>query len=333
MAMALQEQLSGDTQTVEELRRQAESGDAAAQTAWAACLRQGRGVERNKEESVRWLRQAAQQHDPEALYWLGRCAEDGSGMAADESYALDCYAEAARLGHAQAQYAYGMCLLGGIGCVPDAEKALPWLRAAAGQGVEDARARVQSLEANMPRPAPRRTEQPVREAEGKETENEFIPVSPKPYKIEKKETEITQRVQAVSAVGVEKPVTRSARGFIALFVLCGVACGFLMQPVYRALSFRASFDSEGQVALFMAFVGALVGLGISLLLRGPYSRARDTLPFYGLLLLLPLLLFVLAGVVLTVVTTVVNIVVAIVRILLWIVGIVIVLGILGFFFG
>ena len=320
---------------VEQLRRKAESGDAGAQTAWAACLRQGCGVERNKEEAVRWLREAARQHDPEALYQIGRCSEVGSGMPADENYALNCYAEAAKMGHEQAQYAYGMCLLGGIGCLRNEEKALLWLKEAADRGNKAAHQQVtrlqERLQKKMITTTPPEDESPIQP----ESRQEFVPVSPKPYKLEKKQVEAQEKakVQQVTSVGVERPVTRSSTPLVVIFILCGMACGVLMQPVYRSLSFRASFDSEGMLTLFMAFVGALIGVGLSLPLRGLYSHAKDALPFYGLLLLLPLLVFVLAGIILAVLTTVANIVATIVRVLLWIIGIVVVLGILGYFFG
>ena len=311
----------------EQLRRLAESGDPAAQVAWATCLRQGHGVARDKEEAVRWLEKAAEQHDPEGLYQLGRCAEDGNGMPQDESRAAVCFAEAAQLGHAKAQYAYGMCLLGGIGCRIDKAEALRWLQAAADNGVAQAKAEVEKLRQDWENQEPAVEPQTVKPVSDAADVQSFTPVNPEPYRHKDAKTtkndKDSEEEQDLQPMEEEAPQPKNSTAlFLVVFLVCGGLCGCLMQPVYSAMSIRDMIDSDVVMTLFMVVVGVLSGLVLSLPFRGLYRRAKEVLPFYGLLLLLPLLTFLLAGIVFT-----------IIRVVMWIIAILIGLTLLGYFFG
>ena len=60
-----------DPDRVTEIRRQAEQGDADAQTVLGAMYYQGRGVTQDDAEAARWLRLAADQGDVIAQFNLG----------------------------------------------------------------------------------------------------------------------------------------------------------------------------------------------------------------------------------------------------------------------
>ena len=85
-------------QTVDELKRNAEQGDATAQYNLGLCYANGDGVAKDCYEAVKWYRKSAEQGDATAQNNLGLCYEDGVGVTKDLNEAIEWYRKAAQQG-------------------------------------------------------------------------------------------------------------------------------------------------------------------------------------------------------------------------------------------
>ncbi len=91
--------------TFEELKRQAEKGDAKAQNSLAVRYEQGDGgVKDNLAEALKWLKKSAEQGYNYAQYNLGLCYFYGKGVAVDFNESLKWYKLAEKNGHKMAAY-------------------------------------------------------------------------------------------------------------------------------------------------------------------------------------------------------------------------------------
>ena len=155
------------------LKREAEAGDAAAQTRLGMCYEFGRYI-MNKDadldsvsdadinaiadnelekvsptavkylnliitpkdpvKAVAWYRKAAEQGHAGAQYSLGQMYDNGEGVPEDDVQALEWYRKAAEQGNAGAQYDLGRMYDNGEGVPKDAVQAVAWYRKAAEQG-------------------------------------------------------------------------------------------------------------------------------------------------------------------------------------------------------
>jgi TPR repeat protein len=78
-----------------ELVKEADRGDALAQTELALVLQQHRKF----RAAVYWLQLAAKRNDSHALHWLARCHLEGRGVARNEDKGLMLLARSAVLGN------------------------------------------------------------------------------------------------------------------------------------------------------------------------------------------------------------------------------------------
>ena len=92
-----------DPSAVEDLRKQAEKGDAEAQVSLAHLYERGRSMERNPEEAFRWYEQAAAQGHSRALFKLGTFYYQGFGTEENPSKALTYLQKAANFGSIRAR--------------------------------------------------------------------------------------------------------------------------------------------------------------------------------------------------------------------------------------
>ena len=69
----------------------------------------GRGVQRDDAEAVRWYRHAAEQGNATGQYSLGFMYANGRGVARDDAEAVRWYRRAAEQGNATGQYNLGSC--------------------------------------------------------------------------------------------------------------------------------------------------------------------------------------------------------------------------------
>ncbi len=119
---------------VEELRKLAEQGDAAAEFNLGMCYERGEGVAKDQEQAVKWYAHAAEQGHVWAQFRLGICYADGAGVAKDQEEAVKWYTRAAEQEHALAQTLLGACYANGSGVAEDQEEAVKWCTRAAEQG-------------------------------------------------------------------------------------------------------------------------------------------------------------------------------------------------------
>lgn len=110
-------------QSIDEIRKSAEAGDAVAQTAYAYALYLGKNIPQNTTEAVKWFRKAAEQGNPYAQYCLGICYLNGEGVTQDNSEAFKWQLKAAKQGLADAQFNVGQYYNLGIGVAVDKTEA------------------------------------------------------------------------------------------------------------------------------------------------------------------------------------------------------------------
>ena len=127
----------------EEDRRRAEQGDADAQALLAVVYFNGRGVERDYGEALRWARLAAEQGNASGQSVIGMAYRSGNGVARDPAEAARWLRLGAEQGDVTAQTFLGLLYLGGDGVAQDDVSAYVWLTLAdaSGQTVGPGRAR------------------------------------------------------------------------------------------------------------------------------------------------------------------------------------------------
>ena len=122
----------------EELVKEAERGNAAAQYALGEKYHEGRGVKEDDSEALKWFRKAAEQGHAEAQNSLGFMYRNGYGVKQDYSEAVKWFRMAAEQGLAEAQNNLGWMYQNGYGVKQDYTEAVKWFRKAAEQGLAEA---------------------------------------------------------------------------------------------------------------------------------------------------------------------------------------------------
>lgn len=125
-------------QEVEDLRQQADRGDAGAQFRLGWCLENGYGVDQNSHDAFRLYSLSAMQSYPESLLALATFHAYGITVPQNYAEATRLYQHAAELGLPDAQYVTGMNYDFGIGVKESRTTAVEWYRKAAAQGHERA---------------------------------------------------------------------------------------------------------------------------------------------------------------------------------------------------
>ena len=121
-------------QFIVQLQQSAENGRAGAQTALGVCYYDGRGVEQNYEEAVKWYRKAAEQGTAAAQNNLGLCYRNGRGVEQNDEEAVKWYRKAAEQGNVSSQFNLGLSYDNGLGVEQNYEEAVKWYRKASEQG-------------------------------------------------------------------------------------------------------------------------------------------------------------------------------------------------------
>ena len=120
--------------TITEIRRQAEQGDADAQVDLGNMYHDGDGVPYDSGEAVRWYRLAAEQGHVDAQWDLGVMYDNGRRVLKDDAEAVRWYRMAAEQGHVDAQRTLGYMYDTGDGVTENDAEAVRWYRMAAEQG-------------------------------------------------------------------------------------------------------------------------------------------------------------------------------------------------------
>jgi anti-anti-sigma factor len=121
---------------IEQLTKDAKSGDADAQYQLGKCRDEGKGVPQSSAEAISWYRKAAEQGHTEGQYMLGNAYAYGIEVEQDYDTALEWYEQAAKQGHVNAEYSLGTSYHYGVGVDKDEVEASTWYTNAAEQGHE-----------------------------------------------------------------------------------------------------------------------------------------------------------------------------------------------------
>jgi len=122
----------------QEYKDSAEQGDAEAQFNLGWCYDDGRGVEKDYAEAVKWYLKAAARNFAPAQFNLGYCYANGQGVRKDKVEAVEWYRKAAEQNYTPAQSNLGWCYDNGCGVVKDYVEAVKWYREAAERGHAEA---------------------------------------------------------------------------------------------------------------------------------------------------------------------------------------------------
>lgn len=123
----------------EDLRTEAQSGDAEAQYDLGVALRDGDMGRPEPEWGAHWLNQAALQGYAAAQLDVGMLFLGGVGVPQDSETAAAWVAEAANQGFAPGQFQMGLMLQAGVGVEMNQEWAMYWLETSAENGSAEAR--------------------------------------------------------------------------------------------------------------------------------------------------------------------------------------------------
>jgi hypothetical protein len=135
-----------DRAALEELRKAANAGDAAAQFQLGRAYSHGSSIlPRDDAAAARWVEKAAEQGHLEAQSNIGYLYSAGMGVPHSNEKAIAWWTRAAEGGFVQAQFNLGIAFLQGKLTARDDAKALAWLKKAAAQGIVPAQLQVAAM--------------------------------------------------------------------------------------------------------------------------------------------------------------------------------------------
>ncbi|QPJ66097.1 MAG: sel1 repeat family protein [Candidatus Nitrohelix vancouverensis] len=126
-------------ETIEEIKRSAEQGNAEAQFLLGSEYLDGVKLTLNYQEALKWYRLSAEQGDMTAQSALGLMYRNGLGTEQDDVKSFTWYRRAARQGNATSQYNLGMIYGSGKGVLQSYILSHQWFNIAAANGHEDGR--------------------------------------------------------------------------------------------------------------------------------------------------------------------------------------------------
>lgn len=113
-------------------QKAAEADEEMAFCSLGICYYEGKGVEKNGDEAIKYFRRALEGGWRQATYWLGECYYEGVGVDPDYAEAIRFYQEATTFNVIEAMNRLGACYYCGDGVdKPDYDKAVFWFRKAA----------------------------------------------------------------------------------------------------------------------------------------------------------------------------------------------------------
>ena len=111
----------------DEIKADAEKGNAERQDTLGVFYLIGYGVTENKAEAVKWFRKAAEQGNPAAQSNLGSCYSEGKGVEQNYVEALKWFRKAAEQGDVAGRAMLGSMYFNGQGVDKDCVEAYAWL--------------------------------------------------------------------------------------------------------------------------------------------------------------------------------------------------------------
>ncbi len=126
--------LKDKTAAVHWYTKAADQGHAGAEYRLGSAYYGGRGVAKDQIEAVKWLHKAAARGEPAAQYLLGVAYRDGGGVEKDAAWGARWYGLSAQQGHKPAQFALGLAFASGDGLPEQPVQACKWLTLAERSG-------------------------------------------------------------------------------------------------------------------------------------------------------------------------------------------------------
>ena len=125
-----------DAKEFVEYRTKAMKGDANAQYKLGKMYNDGRGVETNYVEALRWYQASADQQNALGQNALGWMYNNGVGVEQNEAEAIKWFRKSAEQGEAKGQDNLGLSYINGWGVGEDKAEGAKWIRKAAEQGLD-----------------------------------------------------------------------------------------------------------------------------------------------------------------------------------------------------
>ena len=107
-------------------KQAAEQGDAEAQYNLGYAYKDGKGVEQDDKQAVKWWTKSAEQGNVYAQNNLGYMYRNGKGVEQDDKQAVKWYTKSAEQGYANAQNSLGWMYQNGKGVEQDDKQAVKW---------------------------------------------------------------------------------------------------------------------------------------------------------------------------------------------------------------
>ena len=136
-------------ESLAELRKEAEAGNAAAQYNLGTRCLKGDGVLKDSSEASKWFRKSAEQGNAIAQFFLGVMYDSGDGLPKDSAEAVKWYRKSAEQGNAKAQFNLGVMYKNGDGVLKDFVQAHAWYNNASANRNENAKTNLGFLEREM----------------------------------------------------------------------------------------------------------------------------------------------------------------------------------------
>ena len=261
----------------EELRRQAEAGDANAQYLLALKFYKGSGEIQDPRQGFLWMKVSAEGgclKAQKALGLLYTSAQHAPFPSEDPGEAIRMYRLAAEQGDAEAQYWLGKCYLTGYGTPVSEEEGKRWINAARAKGYDEEPDPMagKSEEYSSPR------------GEWEFSKDQVESDTPVEYGVPEPDPEEPQHSPAIGEAQPEMRAPRFAPEYLKtglIFAGVGAVAGLLMAALGAVFLALLSGGSSlyGIITTVLAVLGA--GIGFYYGYDVAYQRAGDRLYFRG----------------------------------------------------
>lgn len=264
----------------EELRTQAEAGDAQAQYLLALKYYKGSGEEADPRQGFLWMKVSAEGgclKAQKALGLLYASAQHAPYPSEEPAEAIRMYRMAADQGDAQAQYWLGRCYLTGYGTEVSEEEGKRWISAARAKGYDE-----------DPDEFLSRTEDGETRGAWEFSKEDNASDGPPQYGVPESEPDDRPRSSVIGEVQPYQPAPRFDSEYLKtglIFAAVGVVAGLVLSGIAALILALLSGGSSlyGIITLVLVIVGA--GVGFYYGYDVAYQRAGDRLyfqntPFY-----------------------------------------------------
>lgn len=130
---------------IDQLRKDAEHGNAKAQYVLGCCYNGDHGFSRDPVQAAKWWGMAAAKGLSDAQFCLGLSCFLGEGVPRDIAGAVKWWRKAADQDQVDAQYFLGLSYHAGLGVLKDRQLAIYWLQKSASHGSKPAQALLKEI--------------------------------------------------------------------------------------------------------------------------------------------------------------------------------------------